>query len=234
MMNQDQYHASLLNKGKPMGVGWGGITKATKFKALPIEPPNDTDVEDSIKKLASDDTNTRDLNFNNIRNISDEQLRRLFNSLESNTKLEYLSMANTGLSDKHLEPLCSAISVNSTLKTLNLETNNLSTSGIVRVMEALLKTHSIEEIRLANQRQSVLGNKIEMELTNIIEQNPNVLRVGIFFEFNDARNRVSRHLQKNLDTCEYLPGNMISIPIYILQEERWSALRGSFVVDWFL
>lgn len=53
------------------------------------------------------------------------------------------------------------------------------------------------------QRASVLGNKIEMQLTEIIEQNPSVLRVGIHFEFNDARNRVSKHLQKNLDTCEY-------------------------------
>lgn len=53
------------------------------------------------------------------------------------------------------------------------------------------------------QRASVLGNKIEMQLTEIIEQNPTVLRVGIHFEFNDARNRVSKHLQKNLDTCEY-------------------------------
>lgn len=32
MMNQDQYHASLLNKGQPVGLGWDGITKATKPK----------------------------------------------------------------------------------------------------------------------------------------------------------------------------------------------------------
>ena len=53
------------------------------------------------------------------------------------------------------------------------------------------------------QQQAVLGNKIEMQLTNLIEENPTLLRVGIHFEFNDARNRVSRQLQKNLDTCEY-------------------------------
>ncbi|KAL7632675.1 UNVERIFIED_CONTAM: hypothetical protein RMT77_017000 [Armadillidium vulgare] len=200
MMNQDQYHASLLNKGKPIGVGWGGITKATKFKPLPMEPPNDTDIEESIKKVGNNDNNCKDLNFNNIRNISDEQLKRFFKALETNTKLEYLSMSNTGLSDRHLDFICPAIEVNNNLKTLNLETNNISSNGIIRVMEALLRTHTIEEIRLANQRQSVLGNKVEMHLTDIIEQNPTVLRVGIFFEFNDARNRVSKHLQKNLDT----------------------------------
>ncbi|XP_063843297.1 tropomodulin-1-like isoform X2 [Scylla paramamosain] len=200
MMNQEQYHASLLNKGRPQGVGWGGITKATKFKPLPAEPPNDTDVEDSIKKLTDDDSNCKDLNFNNIRNISDEQFKRLFESLENNTKLESLSMANVGLSDRHLDPLTNALSQNASLRTLNLETNSISPAGIVRIMESISKTHIVEEIRLANQRSSVLGNKIEMQLTEIIEQNPSILRVGIHFEFNDARNRVSKHLQKNLDT----------------------------------
>ena len=42
-----------------------------------------------------------------------------------------------------------------------------------------------------------------MQLTELIEANSSLLRVGIAFEFNDARNRVSRQLQKNLDTCEY-------------------------------
>lgn len=200
MMNQEQYHASLLNKERPKGVGWGGVTKATKFKPLPAEPPNDTDPEESIKKLKDDDTNCKELNFNNIVNISDDQFRRLFEALEMNTKLESLSMSNVCMSDRHIDALVNALVNNNNLRTLNLETNNLSPAGIVRIMESLLKTHTIEEIRLANQRSSVLGNKIEMQLTDIIEQNPTLLRVGIHFEFNDSRNRVSRHLQKNLDT----------------------------------
>jgi len=49
------------------------------------------------------------------------------------------------------------------------------------------------------QRQQTLGNKVEMELTNLIEQNPTILRVGLHLEYNDARNRVATHLQRNLD-----------------------------------
>ena len=67
MMNQDQYHASLLNKERPVGLGWGGITKATKFKPLPAEPPNDTDPEQSIARLKADDNKLKELNLNNIR-----------------------------------------------------------------------------------------------------------------------------------------------------------------------
>ncbi|XP_042882196.1 tropomodulin-like isoform X2 [Penaeus japonicus] len=148
MMNQEQYHASLLNKERPKGVGWGGVTKATKFKPLPAEPPNDTDPEESIKKLKDDDPNCKELNFNNIVNISDEQFRRLFEALEMNTKLESLSMSNVCMSDRHIDALVNALVNNNNLRTLNLETNNLSPAGIVRIMESLLKTHTIEEIRL--------------------------------------------------------------------------------------
>jgi len=206
MMNQEQYHASLLNKGKPMGMGWGGVTKATKFKPLPEEAPNTLDPVESIKKLKVDDKDTKDLNFNNIQNISDEQFHELFEALDGNTKLEVLSMSNTGISDRHIDQLCKSLQVNSVLKTLNLETNNLSPNGIVKIVDAIGKQHSVEEVRMANQRSSILGNKIEMQLTELIEANPTILRIGIHFEFNDSRNRVSRHLQKNLDTCESRSG----------------------------
>jgi len=67
MMNQDQYHASLLNKGQPVGLGWDGITKSTQQKLFPMDPPNSTDVEESIKRVKDDDNKLIDLNLNNIK-----------------------------------------------------------------------------------------------------------------------------------------------------------------------
>lgn len=67
MMNQDQYHASLLNKGQPVGLGWDGITKASKQKIFPMDPPNSTDVDDSIRRVRNDDPKYIDLNWNNIK-----------------------------------------------------------------------------------------------------------------------------------------------------------------------
>lgn len=67
MMNQDQYHASLLNKGQPVGLGWDGITKSSAQKIFPQDPPNNTDVEDSIKRVKDDDSKLIELNFNNIK-----------------------------------------------------------------------------------------------------------------------------------------------------------------------
>lgn len=67
MMNQDQYHASLLNKGQPVGLGWDGITKASTPKFFPQDPPNTTDVDKTIQQVKDDDHTLIDLNWNNIK-----------------------------------------------------------------------------------------------------------------------------------------------------------------------
>lgn len=67
MMNQDQYHASLLNKGQPLGMGWDGITKASKPKVFPSEPPNLTNPDETIKRIKDDDSELKEVNWNNIK-----------------------------------------------------------------------------------------------------------------------------------------------------------------------
>lgn len=126
MMNQDQYHASLLNSGQPVGLGWDGITKASQPKPYPMEPPNDTDVDATIKQVREDDVSLIDLNWNNIKNISDEKFIQLFEGLEINTHLESLSLTNVGLTDKTAQRLADALEKNSTLRVLNVETNFIS------------------------------------------------------------------------------------------------------------
>jgi hypothetical protein len=69
MMNQDQYHASLLSKGQPIGLGWDGITKASQPKPSPADPPNLTDPDTTIKQVRDDDHTLIDLNWNNIKVI---------------------------------------------------------------------------------------------------------------------------------------------------------------------
>ncbi|XP_043267059.1 tropomodulin isoform X2 [Venturia canescens] len=199
MMNQDQYHASLLNSGQPVGMGWDGITKASQPKVFPMDPPNDTDVDSTIRQVREDDHTLMDLNWNNIKNISEEKFLQLFEALEVNTHLETLSLTNVGLTDRTAQRLAEAMEKNSTLRVLNVETNFISPTVMVRLIRALLKTKSIEEFRCSNQRSQVLGNKIEMEITQLVEQNPTLLRLGLHLEFNDARHRVAAHLQRNID-----------------------------------
>ncbi|XP_037948291.1 tropomodulin isoform X3 [Teleopsis dalmanni] len=202
MMNQDQYHASLLNKGQPVGLGWDGITKSTQQKLYPMDPPNDTDIDESIKRVKNDDVKLIELNLNNIKNISDEKFEQLFVALPQNEHLEVLSLTNVGLTDKTALLLAEAIEKSKTLRVLNVETNFISPPVIVTLVKALLKCRTIEEFRASNQRSSVLGNKIEMEITDLVEQNTSLLRLGLHLEFNDARHRVAAHLQRNIDRSE--------------------------------
>ncbi|KAL5282880.1 TMOD1 family protein [Megaselia abdita] len=199
MMNQDQYHASLLNKGQPIGLGWDGITKSQQQKVYPMDPPNNTDIEDSIKRVKDDDPKLIELNFNNIKNISDEKLIQLFDALPDNEHLEVLSLTNVGLTDKTALLLAQAIEKSKTLRVLNVETNFISPPTIVALVRSLLKARTVEEFRASNQRSSVLGNKIEMEITELVEKNSSLLRLGLHLEFNDARHRVAAHLQRNID-----------------------------------
>ncbi|KAG8230713.1 hypothetical protein J437_LFUL009857 [Ladona fulva] len=199
MMNQDQYHASLLNKGQPIGLGWDGITKASQPKLFPADPPNATDPDRTIQQVKDDDSSLIDLNWNNIKNISDEKFEQLFNALTMSTHLETLSLANTGMTDRLALKLADTLERNNTLRVINVESNFISPAVIVRLVKSLLATKSIEEFRATNQRSQVLGNKIEMEITGLIEQNPTILRLGLHLEYNDARHRIAAHLQRNLD-----------------------------------
>ncbi|KAI8424032.1 hypothetical protein MSG28_002669 [Choristoneura fumiferana] len=157
---KDQYHASLLNKGQPVGLGWDGITKATKQKIYPMDPPNDTDPESTIKSVQTNDQKLTDLNWNNIK------------SLKTNTHLEVLNLVNVGLTDRGAGLLAAALEANTTLRVVNVETNFISPTGVVLL------------------RSQVLGNKIEMEITALVEQNPTLLRLGLHLEYSDARHRV--------------------------------------------
>lgn len=200
MMNQDQYHASLLNKGQPVGLGWDGITKASKPKLFPMDPPNTTDPDETIQKVEDDEPKFIDLNWNNIKNISHERFEKLFSALEKNQHLETLSLANVGLTDKDAERLARVLEINDTIRVVNVETNLISPTGIVRLIKSLLKKKVVEEFRASNQRSQVLGNKIEMEITQLVEKNPTLLRLGLHLEYNDARHRIATHLQRNIDT----------------------------------
>ncbi|XP_063533065.1 tropomodulin-1 isoform X2 [Cydia strobilella] len=199
MMNQDQYHASLLNKGQPVGLGWDGITKATKQKVYPMDPPNDTDPDSTIKSVQDNDQKLTDLNWNNIKNISDEKFDKLFEGLKSNTHLEVLSLVNVGLTDRSAGLLAAALEANTALRVVNVETNFISPAGVVQLVKALLTNNTVEEFRASNQRSTVLGNKIEMEISSLVEQNPTLLRLGLHLEYSDARHRVASHLQRNID-----------------------------------
>ncbi|RWS29317.1 Tropomodulin-like protein [Leptotrombidium deliense] len=204
MLNQDQYHASIVNKGQNLGTKFESIVKATQPKKVPFLPDNDTDVEKTSRQIAENDASVEELNWNNIKHIPRDTFKKLFEGLKKNTKLRKLSLTNTGLTDGPAEKLVEAIKQNKSITTLNLESNFLSGAMIRDLIAALNENQTVVEFRAANQRPQILGNRIEMEIAKLVEQNKKLKNLGLNFDVPDARLRVTQRLQSNSDDSEYL------------------------------
>lgn len=200
MLNQDQYYASITNKSQRSGDKFESVVKSTPLKPSKVEPENTTDPIQAAEQLSKNDPAVNDLNLNNIKHITRDTFKRLFESLKTNTNLKTLSLCNVGLTDGPTAKLVEALKENKTLKTINIESNFLSGLMIRSLVEAILDQQAVLEFRACNQRPSILGNRIEMDVTKLVEKNSTLLRLGLNFDVPDARMRVAKHLQDNNDS----------------------------------
>ncbi|XP_022653151.1 tropomodulin-like isoform X1 [Varroa jacobsoni] len=204
MLSQDQYHASIENKGQAAGATFESLVKASMPKPVPLLPENATDTSKTAQKVYNDDDDIVELNWNNIRTVKREDFRVLFDGLKRNTNLRSLSLANVNLTDSTAELLVEALKENKSLRILNVESNYISGNMLKNIIEAALANNIITEIRAANQRPSILGNKIEMEIARLVDENRSLLSIGLELAVADARVRVSRKLQENRDRLRRL------------------------------
>ena len=100
------------------------------------------------------------------------------------------------------QTLVEALKKNKSLTTLNLESNFLSGVMLRNLIDAMNTNQTIIEFRASNQRPTILGNRIEMEIAKLVEQNTNLLRLGLTLDVADARMRVAQRLKKNKDASE--------------------------------
>lgn len=74
------------------------------------------------------------------------------------------------------------------------------------LIEALLEKQFVVEFRAANQRPTIMGNRVEMEIAQLVQQNKTLLKLGLNFDVPDARHKVAAQLQQNNDNCKcHLP-----------------------------
>ncbi|XP_054155675.1 tropomodulin-like isoform X1 [Oppia nitens] len=200
MLNQDQFHNSILNKGQRLGTDkFESIVKAPVPRKLPFEPDNITDPEATAKQVIANDPNLTELNWNNIKFVPRETFKKMFAGLKQNTHLKTLHLSNTGLTDGPAEVLVEALKENTTLRTISLESNYLSGPMLRTLIQALLVQQRVLEFRACNQRPIVMGNRIEMEIAKAVEQNKTLLRLGLCFDVPCARQKVTDHIQNNND-----------------------------------
>ncbi|XP_052261423.1 tropomodulin-like isoform X2 [Dreissena polymorpha] len=198
MLNQTQFYASENNE-RLEGGGFSGVAKSEPLKAAPIAPPNTTDVEDSIKRINSNDSTLKHLNLNNIKNISFERLEAVCDGLKSNTQLEVLEMASVAMTDRVAKRLAEALKVNKSLQSLNIESNFVTGDIIVEILKSINVHKTVTEFRAANQKPEALGNKVETKIIRLVQENDKLMKLGLAFEFSETRVKVTEKLQDNYD-----------------------------------
>lgn len=156
-------------------------------------------VESCINRLREDDTDLKEVNINNMKRVSKERIRSLIEAACNSKHIEKFSLANTAISDSEARGLIELIETSPSLRVLNVESNFLTPELLARLLRSTLVTQSIVEFKADNQRQSVLGNQVEMDMMMAIEENESLLRVGISFASMEARHRVSEALERNYE-----------------------------------
>jgi len=164
------------------------------------EPPNQTNPEEVLNKLKSNDGSLNDVSLNNIHGISEQQMCDIFDALRNNDKLTKLSACNCDISDFAIATLCSALEQNSSLKSLSVENNRISPDTVADMFDAICSPNNgLLEIRLGAQQQEAKGYRVEQRIAAAICKNPRLMKLGIKLEFKDIADKVSKHLIANMD-----------------------------------
>ncbi|KAG9489353.1 hypothetical protein GDO78_005378 [Eleutherodactylus coqui] len=178
--------------------GFPNVVKAEPVRPMSDEPPNPTNVEESLNRIKNNDPRLVEVNLNNIKNIPIPTLKDFAKALESNTQVKAFSIAATRSNDPVAVAFADMLKVNRTLRSLNIESNFVTGVGILALVEALRENETLIEIKIDNQRQQ-LGTGVEMEIARMLEENSLILKFGYHFTQQGPRARAAAAITKNND-----------------------------------
>ncbi|XP_018615032.1 tropomodulin-1-like isoform X3 [Scleropages formosus] len=198
LMSNQQYYEALASSTIVNKHGLNSVIQCTQYKRVPDEQPNLTDVEETLKKIKSNDPNLLEVNLNNIRNIPVPTLKAYADALKGNAVVQRLSIVGTRSNDLVAYALADTLKANTTLKSLNVESNFITGAGILALVESLQYNTSLLELKIDNQSQP-MGNKVEMEIASMLEKNTTLLKFGYHFTQQGPRLRCSNAMMSNND-----------------------------------
>ncbi|XP_067411940.1 tropomodulin-3 isoform X2 [Emydura macquarii macquarii] len=187
--------------GSSNGVSNESFTNIVKGeRIIPVldEPPNPTNVEESLQRIKDNDSRLVEVNLNNIKNIPIPTLKEFAKALETNTHVKNFSLAATRSNDPVAVAFAEMLRVNKKLKSLNIESNFITGAGVLALIDALKENETLTEIKIDNQRQQ-LGTAVEMEIAKMLEENTNILKFGYHFTQQGPRTRAAAAITKNND-----------------------------------
>ncbi|OCT86942.1 tropomodulin 3 S homeolog isoform X1 [Xenopus laevis] len=178
--------------------GFPNVVKAEPVRPIFDEPPNPTNVEETLKRIRDNDARLTEVNLNNIKNIPIPTLKDYAKALEKNTHVKKFSIAATRSNDPVAVAYADMLKVNRTLRSFNIESNFVTGAGILALIEALKENEALQEIKIDNQRQQ-LGTGVEMEIARLLEETSTILKFGYHFTQQGPRTRAATAITKNND-----------------------------------
>uniref|UniRef100_A0AAR2K3K3 Tropomodulin 2 n=1 Tax=Pygocentrus nattereri TaxID=42514 RepID=A0AAR2K3K3_PYGNA len=191
------------------------VIKGEKVKPVFDEPPNPTNVEETLQRIKANDPSLTEVNLNNIKNIPIPTLKDFAKALEKNAHVKKFSLAATRSNDPIAVAFGDMLRENKTLRSLNLESNFITSAGVQALVEALRDNDTLSEIKIDNQRQQ-LGTTVEMEIAKMLEANTSIVKFGYHFTQQGPRARAAAAITKNND--------LVLVSIYCCRRRRWSLL----------
>uniref|UniRef100_A0A8C4IL84 Tropomodulin 2 n=2 Tax=Dicentrarchus labrax TaxID=13489 RepID=A0A8C4IL84_DICLA len=178
--------------------GYNNVIKGEKMNPVFDEPPNPTNVEETLQRIKSNDSSLTEVNLNNIKNIPVPTLKDFAKAMEKNTHVKKFSLAATRSNDPIAVAFSEMLRENKTLRSLNLESNFVTGAGVQALVDALRDNDTLTEIKIDNQRQQ-LGTTVEMEIAKMLEENNSIVKFGYHFNQQGPRSRAAAAITKNND-----------------------------------
>uniref|UniRef100_A0A663DNY2 Tropomodulin 4 n=1 Tax=Aquila chrysaetos chrysaetos TaxID=223781 RepID=A0A663DNY2_AQUCH len=173
-----------------------GVVKPDTYKPVPDEPPNPTNVEETLRQIQANDGALEDVNLNNIKDIPIATLKAICEAMKTNTHVKKLSLVATRSNDPVASAVAEMLMENKTLQSLNIESNFITSTGMMNIIKAMYHNTTLSELKVDNQCQR-LGDTVEMEMATMLEQCPSVVRFGYHFTQQGPRARAAIAITNN-------------------------------------
>ncbi|XP_035426566.1 tropomodulin-4 isoform X1 [Cygnus atratus] len=201
LMSNKQYYDAICSGTISNTEGINSVVKPDTYKPVPDEPPNPTNVEETLRQIQANDGALEDVNLNNIKDIPIATLKAICEAMKTNTHVKKLSLVATRSNDPVATAVAEMLTENKTLQSLNIESNFITSAGMMSIIKAVYQNNTLSELKVDNQCQR-LGDTVEMEMATMLEQCPSVVRFGYHFTQQGPRARAAIAITRNNELRE--------------------------------
>ncbi|NXE71650.1 TMOD4 protein, partial [Calcarius ornatus] len=200
LMSNKQYYDAICSGNICNTEGINSVVQPDRYRPVPDEPPNPTDVAETLRRLQDNDPELRDVNLNNIKDIPVPTLEAICQAIQTNTHVRSLSLVATRSNDLVANVSPPAWGCDSDTDRVPNDVPAVPAPGGHGGDGAVTVTLTVSPT-MSPQCQR-LGDTVEMAMAATLEQCPSLLRFGYTFTLQGPRARAAAALTRNNELRE--------------------------------